>query len=53
MTFDEIMVMLLQSCNKRFKETTSLSEKLLDCATQIYIAEMKEKNNAKISEKME
>lgn len=53
MTFDEIMAMLLRSCNKRLKETTSLTEKLLDCATQIYIAEMREKNNAEISEKME
>ena len=61
MEFDEIMVMLLRSCNKRFTETVSLSEKLLDCATKIYIeemkeknnAEMKEKNNAEISEKME
>lgn len=53
MTFDVIMVMLLKSCNKRFAETTSLREKLLDCVTKIYIAEMKEKNNAEISEKME
>lgn len=61
MTFDEIMVMLLRSCNKRFTETVSLSEKLLDCATKIYIAgmkeknneEMKEENNAEISEKMD
>ena len=55
MTFDEIMVMLLKSCNMRFRETTSLSEKLLDCATQIYIEEtkMKEKNNAEISKKMD
>lgn len=53
MEFDEIMVMLLRSCNKRSTETVSLSEKLLDCATKIYIAEMKEKNNAEISEKME
>lgn len=51
MEFDEIMVMLLRSCNKRFTETVSLSEKLLDGATKIYIAEMKEKNNAEIKEK--
>lgn len=51
MEFDEIMVMLLRSCNKRFTETVSLSEKLLDCATEIYIAEMKEKNNAEMKEK--
>lgn len=53
MEFDEIMVMLLRSCNKRFAETESLREKLLDCATKIYIAEKREKNNAEISEKME
>ena len=53
MTFDEIMVMLLRSCNMRFSETESLREKLLDCATKIYIAEMREKNNAEISKKME
>ena len=51
MEFDEIMVMLLRPCNKRFTETVSLSEKLLDCATKIYIAEMKEKNNAEMKEK--
>lgn len=51
MEFDEIMVMLLRSCNKRFTETVSLSEKLLDCATKIYIAEMKEKNNTEMKEK--
>lgn len=53
MTFDEIMAMLLKSCNKRFKESVGLREKLLDCATQIYIAEMREKNNAEIPEKMD
>lgn len=36
MEFDEIMVMLLRSCNKRFTETVSLSEKLLDCVTKEY-----------------
>lgn len=53
MTFDEIMIMLLQSCNKRFKDSTGLREKLLDCATQIYITEMRGKNNAEIPEKMD
>lgn len=53
MTFDEIMAMLLKSCNKRFKESVGLREKLLDCATQIYIEEMREKNNAEIPEKMD
>ena len=53
MKFDEIMAMILQSCNRRFESSTCLREKILDCATQIYIAEMKEKKNAEISEKME
>ena len=55
MTFNEILGMIIQACNIRFKESTGLREKLLDCATQIYIAEMKikEKNNAEIPEKME
>lgn len=53
MTFDEIMVMLIYSCNKRFQTSTGLREKLLDCATKIYIEEMKEKNNAEISKEME
>lgn len=53
MTFDEIMGMILRSCNNRFQASTSLREKILDCATQIYIEEMKEKNNAEIPEKVE
>lgn len=53
MTFDEIMGMIFQACNRRFHESTGLREKILDCATQIYIAEMKENDDAEIHEKME
>lgn len=52
MEFDEIVGMIFQSCNKRFQSSTCLRETILACATQIYIAEMKEKKNAEISEKM-
>lgn len=44
MEFDEIMVMLLRSCNKRFTETVSLSEKLLGlCHKNLYCGNEGEK----------
>lgn len=53
MTFYDIMGMIISACNRRFKDSTGLREKILDCATQIYIAEMRENDDAEIPEKME
>ncbi len=42
MSFDEIVAMIIKSFNKRYNTGTSdVKDKVLECATQIYIEQMK------------
>ena len=42
MSFDEIVAMIIKSFNKRYRTGTSdAKDKVLECATQIYIEQMK------------
>lgn len=42
MSFDEIVAMIIKSFNKRYSTGTSnMKDKVLECATQIYIEQMK------------
>lgn len=42
MSFDEIVAMIIRSFNKRYSTGTSeVKGKVLECATQIYIEQMK------------
>ncbi len=42
MSFDEIVAMIIKSFNKRYCTGTSeVKDKVLECATQIYIEQMK------------
>ena len=42
MSFDEIVAMIIKSFNKRYYTGTSnMKDEVLECATQIYIEQMK------------
>lgn len=45
-TFNEIVTMITYSCNKHFQKGCSgIRDKIIECATQIYIEQMKINNS--------